>query len=609
MIIKSAQPFPTCPSVSILDSTNITMNLNTKILVGAAVAVLATTVAAITTVYQLSSRNRVKELREQMSSVIQQSESVASNMDYMHKNEAFDKAGLVAKAKQQIGTRSLKEAYADTSFYATIPVVAAWKTVEDSAKRYGYTFLTPSKPGIPARNPRNSNGAEFADAFKAFEKGEKEFFLHDKAKNELVLARPVHLTSSCLGCHGDPQKSASADGKDILGFPMENLKVDDIKGAFVLKAPLANDPVVAATMQTMALVGGLVLCVVLFGFYLFSRRAIVRPLNAAIDQIDTATGQTGAAAGQIASASTMLAEGASEQAASLEETSASLEEMASMTKRNADSAQNAKALAAQTRAVADIGATDMGEMKNAMNEIKVSSSEVAKIVKDIDEIAFQTNILALNAAVEAARAGEAGAGFAVVADEVRNLAQRSAKSAKETAAKIEDAIAKSERGVQISGKVAASLQEIVAKVREVDELIAGIATASSEQSQGISQVNTAVTQMDKVTQGNAANAEESASAAEELNAQAAALKEAVIELQRLMGADVQAAHPAPAVRASKEISSGFARNGRSPARQSSKSPLQSGMPKRNDNGRHAPALAGGGGDSLPLPSDDEFKNF
>ncbi|TXT46339.1 MAG: methyl-accepting chemotaxis protein [Limisphaerales bacterium] len=453
MIIKSAQPFPTCPSVSILDSTNITMNLNTKILVGAAVAVLATTVAAITTVYQLSSRNRVKELREQMSSVIQQSESVASNMDYMHKNEAFDKAGLVAKAKQQIGTRSLKEAYADTSFYATIPVVAAWKTVEDSAKRYGYTFLTPSKPGIPARNPRNSNGAEFADAFKAFEKGEKEFFLHDKAKNELVLARPVHLTSSCLGCHGDPQKSASADGKDILGFPMENLKVDDIKGAFVLKAPLANDPVVAATMQTMALVGGLVLCVVLFGFYLFSRRAIVRPLNAAIDQIDTATGQTGAAAGQIASASTMLAEGASEQAASLEETSASLEEMASMTKRNADSAQNAKALAAQTRAVADIGATDMGEMKNAMNEIKVSSSEVAKIVKDIDEIAFQTNILALNAAVEAARAGEAGAGFAVVADEVRNLAQRSAKSAKETAAKIEDAISGDRRQGSRGGRV------------------------------------------------------------------------------------------------------------------------------------------------------------
>jgi ABC-type transporter Mla subunit MlaD len=246
-----------------------------------------------------------------------------------------------------------------------------------------------------------------------------------------------------------------------------------------------------------------------------------------------------AAAGQISSSSQTLAEGASEQAASLEETSSSLEEMSSMTKSNAESAQQANDLAQQARAAADTGASDMQEMSTAMEAIKVSSNDIAKIIKTIDEIAFQTNILALNAAVEAARAGEAGMGFAVVADEVRNLAQRSAQAAKETAAKIEGAIDKSAQGVEISNKVARALNEIVTKVRQVDELVAEVAGASREQTRGITQINTAVGQMDQVTQSNAASAEESAAAAEELNAQAVTMKESVEELMRLVEGDRQ----------------------------------------------------------------------
>jgi methyl-accepting chemotaxis protein len=179
----------------------------------------------------------------------------------------------------------------------------------------------------------------------------------------------------------------------------------------------------------------------------------------------------------------------------------------------------------------------MGEMKQAMDGIKAASANIAKIVRTIDEIAFQTNILALNAAVEAARAGEAGAGFAVVAEEVRSLAQRSANSAKETAEKIEDSVARSEHGVQISAKVAQSLDEILDKARKVDGLVAEIATASNEQSQGIGQVTIAVSQMDKVTQGNAAGAEESASASEELSAQAELMRDSVHSLQKLVGGD------------------------------------------------------------------------
>ena len=151
-----------------------------------------------------------------------------------------------------------------------------------------------------------------------------------------------------------------------------------------------------------------------------------------------------------------------------------------MTKRNAEHAAQANTLAQEARNAAEMGATDMQAMTTAMHEIKTSSDDIAKIIKTIDEIAFQTNILALNAAVEAARAGEAGAGFAVVADEVRTLAQRSAQSAKETANNIANAVTKTAQGVHISEKVAASLQEIVTKARQVNELVAEVATASKD---------------------------------------------------------------------------------------------------------------------------------
>jgi methyl-accepting chemotaxis protein len=179
-------------------------------------------------------------------------------------------------------------------------------------------------------------------------------------------------------------------------------------------------------------------------------------------------------------------------------------------------------------------------MNAAMSAIKTSSDDIAKIIKTIDEIAFQTNILALNAAVEAARAGEAGMGFAVVADEVRNLAQRSAQAARETTAKIEGAIARTAQGVQISQKVATALDDIVIKARQVDELVAEVSTASNEQIRGITQINSAVAQMDQVTQGNSTSAEESAAAAQELNAQATVLKHSVAELVQLVGGSAAA---------------------------------------------------------------------
>lgn len=293
-------------------------------------------------------------------------------------------------------------------------------------------------------------------------------------------------------------------------------------------------------LLTIGMVAAGIVLALCLGTYLSI--SISRQIRRVVTQLNAGAAEVSLASSHITRASQTLAEGASEQAASLEETSASLEEIASIIKRNAENAAQAKELAGKTRNAADAGFQDMVAMGKAMQEIKDSSDDIGKIIRTIDEIAFQTNILALNAAVEAARAGEAGMGFAVVAEEVRNLAQRSALAAKETEAKIESALSKTSQGVTISGKVAASLNDIVGKIREVDTLAAEVANASREQSQGIQQVNMAVTQMDKITQGNAAGAEESASAAEELSAQASSLKEVVGELLSMVGGTA-AAHP------------------------------------------------------------------
>jgi methyl-accepting chemotaxis protein len=274
-------------------------------------------------------------------------------------------------------------------------------------------------------------------------------------------------------------------------------------------------------------------------------RSTSRALKDITANLDRGALQTASAARQVSMASQNLASGASEQAASVEETSTSLEEMSSMISATAENAEKAKELASEARSVAATGAMTMAEMTHAMAAIDSSSAEVAKIVKNIDEIAFQTNILALNAAVEAARAGEAGAGFAVVADEVRSLAQRSAAAAKETADKIEGAIVNSRKGSQCTAKVEESLTQIAEKVSSTDALVGEIATAAREQAQGIEQINAAIAQMDKVSQSNSASAEESASAAEELDAQAETLKDLVAKLRLLVGGKSNGISPTP----------------------------------------------------------------
>lgn len=348
----------------------------------------------------------------------------------------------------------------------------------------------------------------------------------------------IHKKACELGADNSNAKAATilaTQGRELT------LKSQDALQAIVqgrademANAAVATDQLYATawwTLVAFSVIGvasALVIATLVMRGVLGGLRQVVSGLTASGEQLASASAQ-------VASSSQQLAEGSSEQAASLEETSSSLEEMASMTQRNAENAQQVKLTAAKSEETSERGVHVMREMTDSIGKIKESADKTANIVKTIDEISFQTNLLALNAAVEAARAGEAGKGFAVVAEEVRALAQRCAESAKSTSALIEESQKNAEAGVAVADQVSQILNDISVGARSVNSLAGEVAAASHEQSQGIEQVGTAVTQMDQVTQAIASNSEETASAAEELASQAHELNDLVSVLLHIVG--------------------------------------------------------------------------
>jgi methyl-accepting chemotaxis protein len=412
-----------------------------------------------------------------------------------------------------------------------VPIYAAMRVGEEGAAAEHYKFR------IFANDPRNKDNApsEIEREYLArFEKDPelKEIVEQSADRESLQVIRPVRLSEEegCLKCHGHPSTSPWGNGKDVLGYDMENWPDGYLHGAFSIISSLA--PVhQKAKEATLEIVGWVALFTILslsLGYLLI--RGPLASIGSIASSLDRSGDQVSSASRELAKTSENLSSAATESAASLEETAASIEELSSMVSRNAENAREANNLSQRSTQVAENGEQEISNLIVSMTDISDSSKKIEEITKVIDDIAFQTNLLALNAAVEAARAGEHGKGFAVVAEAVRALAQQSATAAKDIAALIKETVTKTGNGATVASKSGQVLKEIVTQARRVTTLVSEISAAANEQATGIEQIRKAVMELESTTQNNSATSEESAAASEQLSAQAAALKELVNEL-------------------------------------------------------------------------------
>ncbi|WP_413287493.1 methyl-accepting chemotaxis protein [Bdellovibrio sp. HCB337] len=415
------------------------------------------------------------------------------------------------------------------SILKQVPIFASMRVGMEGAEKEHYTFRVFSDEPRKPENKATQSEAEILGKFLNDPKLEE---IVADTDDSIVVYRPVRLSEAqgCLTCHGEPKTSPWGNGKDILGYEMENWKDGKLHGVFAITSSKSevNEAAKAASYNIVMWAGG-VSVVILLGVYLFLKKPLAS-ISEIVGHLRNAGTQVSGASSEISNSAQNLSGSANKAAATIEATSASAEEVSGMIDINAKNADHAKLLSHEAQEEATKGKIEVTRLISSMNEIAVGSKKIEEIISVIDDIAFQTNLLALNAAVEAARAGEQGKGFAVVAEAVRALAQRSAGSAKEINDLIKESVEKVLQGCGVAESSGKALEKIVQVVEKVNQLNTEVSSASKEQASGVASINQAIVELDKVTQANAAVAEESAAAAEELSNQSHKLHELVESL-------------------------------------------------------------------------------
>jgi methyl-accepting chemotaxis protein len=460
----------------------------------------------------------------------------------------------------------------------SVPIFAAMKIGEIGAEKENYSFRIASDH--PRRKENQADERETA-IIESFRKDEKlTEHVEVSADGRFIrVTRPVRINEKqgCLVCHGHPSTSPWKNGKDILGYAMEDQKDRDLRGSFTIISSL--DPVkasVSAATRNILIWGSVVTAIALLLAFLVIRKPIAG-LSTLANNLSGAAEEVAAMSAQIASTSTQLNSGVSEQAAALEETSASMEEMSAMVSRNAENANKSQSIASGSQSDAERGKNVVNEMIQSIEQIDQSNtdimlqieesnrqmSEIARVIADIgnktkviNEIVFQTKLLSFNASVEAARAGEHGKGFAVVAEEVGNLAQMSGTAASEITQILDKSISRVESivsdtkskvevlvnsakdkvntGTQVARQCGEVLDEIVNGASNVTQMVMEISAGSQEQSRGVSEINKAMIQLNQITNQNTAASQESSAAAERLARQATQLRASVQMLKHTL---------------------------------------------------------------------------
>lgn len=502
------------------------MTLGSRIVGGVAAALAVSMVIGVLVQREVLTRQGIEMTRSSMKGVLVEAESVRNATSKLQENNVFDQAKLKLELAQGGDFRS-------TSMYQTVPVVGAWRAVQAAANTEGYTFrVTRFQP----RNPQNEPTTKEAAILHAMEASNgADYFEVDKANQKIIYARAVRLSSDCLACHGDPGLSPTKDGRDALGFRMEGWHEGELRGAFILTSDMRRvDEAIASgiglSLAWLIPVFGLALG----GFWWLNQRAIIKPIREVVDKLRRSSIEAVSATHQISKSGHALSQAAASQTQAVDEAVGFVGQVSQAAQANASQAEAVIGIVSQACQQGDARKEDTHQMIAAMRQMEQSSKEISHLIHRVEEISFQTNILALNAAVEAARAGEAGAGFAVVADEVRELARRTTQTAAETAQIVAAGQEHTHRGVALTQQVDEGFQLVLRSIQEAATGVTAVTAASEDQQRRLGDVNRTLQELSANAGTFAAHAEESATAATELEAQSEELDKSVAALVMLI---------------------------------------------------------------------------